>query len=175
MHNESYANALQTVFFLPRSGPTKHLVRSGSKLFDTLMVFLKVFFKKSWFFSRLQKSMKNYPVGKTLMFLLPSSLDCLCSKWTMSFVSPSMTCGVESKHINFLSKSSTLILDIVRLAPISDLPFLKQSKCMLTLLPLFTTNVVCFPSSLCTLEASFANNMDPDQTAIHSSKCLLTW
>ena len=32
--------------FGPRSGPTEHWARSGSKLFDTLMVFLKEFFEK---------------------------------------------------------------------------------------------------------------------------------
>ena len=38
----------------------------GSKLFDTLMVFLKEFFEKVDFekISRRQKSMKNYPGGK---------------------------------------------------------------------------------------------------------------
>ena len=32
--------------FVPRSGPTKSLAWSGSKLLETLIVFLKEFFKK---------------------------------------------------------------------------------------------------------------------------------
>ena len=32
--------------FRPRSGPTEHRPRSGSKPFDTLTVFLKIFLKK---------------------------------------------------------------------------------------------------------------------------------
>ena len=35
--------------FEPRSGPTKCRARSGSKLFDTLIVFLKEFFEKNHF------------------------------------------------------------------------------------------------------------------------------
>ena len=33
--------------FAHRSGPTERRARSGSKLFDTLMIFLKSFFRKS--------------------------------------------------------------------------------------------------------------------------------
>ena len=52
--------------FRSRSGPTKHQAWSASKLFDTLMVFPKEFFKKVDFEkdSRRQKSVINYPVGK---------------------------------------------------------------------------------------------------------------
>ena len=32
--------------FGSKSGPTKHLALSGSKLFDSLIVFLNIFFKK---------------------------------------------------------------------------------------------------------------------------------
>ena len=42
---------------------------SGSELFDTLMVFLKEFLERSWFWkkiSRWQKSLKNYPGCKEL-------------------------------------------------------------------------------------------------------------
>ena len=44
--------------------------RSGSKLFDTQMVFLKEFFENVDFkkISRRRK-MENYPVGKELIFL----------------------------------------------------------------------------------------------------------
>ena len=54
--------------FGPRSGPKKCRAWSGSKLFDTLKVFQKEFFKKFTFrkTSRWQKSMRNYPVGKEL-------------------------------------------------------------------------------------------------------------
>ena len=49
----------------PRSGVIKRQAWSGSKLFDTLIVFLKEFFEKVDFEkkSRQQKSMQNYPVG----------------------------------------------------------------------------------------------------------------
>ena len=54
--------------FGPRSGPTKCRAWSGSKLFDTLTVYLKEFFEKVDFenFSRRQKSIQYYPVGKEL-------------------------------------------------------------------------------------------------------------
>ena len=56
--------------FGPRSDPTFCRVWSGFKLFDTLMVFLKEFFKKVDFEKNQQtiiyKSMKNYRVGKEL-------------------------------------------------------------------------------------------------------------
>ena len=54
-----------------RTGPTKCRACSRSKLFDTLMVFLKEFFKKIDFeikFSRRKKSMQNYPVNYILKF-----------------------------------------------------------------------------------------------------------
>ena len=38
--------------FEPRSGPTKCRAWSGTKLFDTLMVFLKEYFWKSWFWKK---------------------------------------------------------------------------------------------------------------------------
>ena len=48
------------------------LIRSGSKLFDTLMVFLKEFFEKVDFENNQQKtkSMEDYPVGKRVNQLL---------------------------------------------------------------------------------------------------------
>ena len=55
--------------FGPRSGLTKCRAWSRSKLFDTLIVFLKEFFEKVNFekpISRRQKSMKNYPVCKKI-------------------------------------------------------------------------------------------------------------
>ena len=56
--------------FGPRSGPTKCRAWSVSKLFDTLMVFLKeFFFEKSWY--RWQKSMQIIPVGKELNTYIP--------------------------------------------------------------------------------------------------------
>ena len=50
--------------FGPRSGPTKCQVRSGSKQFDSLMVFLKEFFQKIDFEKNQQttKSIQNYLV-----------------------------------------------------------------------------------------------------------------
>ena len=55
--------------FVPRTGPTKCWALSGSKLFDTLIVFLKEFFgklilKKS---RRLRKVCKNYPACRVKM------------------------------------------------------------------------------------------------------------
>ena len=52
--------------FGSRSGPTKSRAWSGSKLFDTLMVFLKDFSKKlkKKKIHRWQKSMENYPTCK---------------------------------------------------------------------------------------------------------------
>ena len=47
--------------FEPRSGPTKGQVTSGSKLFDTLMIFLKVFFEKVDF-EKNQQTTKNISV-----------------------------------------------------------------------------------------------------------------
>ena len=54
--------------FGPRSGAT---FLSGSKLFDTLMVFPKDFFKKLILkkITRRQKLMQNYQVGKKLSSL----------------------------------------------------------------------------------------------------------
>ena len=49
--------------FEPRSGLTKFWARSGSKLFDTVMVFLIFFFKKD---QQMTKHMKNYPACKEL-------------------------------------------------------------------------------------------------------------
>ena len=58
--------------FGPRSGPTKCRALSGSKLFDTLMVFLKEFFKKVDFekYQQTKKKMKNFPGDKELNFTL---------------------------------------------------------------------------------------------------------
>ena len=53
--------------FGPRSSPTKHRVWSGSKLFDTLMVFLKEFFKKVNFEKNKQTTKKH--VGKEWSYL----------------------------------------------------------------------------------------------------------
>ena len=55
----------------PRSGPTKRQAWSGSKLFDTLMVFLKDLFEKVNFQNNPQmtKSMQNYPACKELYVL----------------------------------------------------------------------------------------------------------
>ena len=55
--------------FGPRSGPTKCRARSGSKLFDTLMVLLKVFFEKVLFekISRRQKIMKKLQACQVLI------------------------------------------------------------------------------------------------------------
>ena len=52
--------------FGPRSSPTKCRAWSGSKLIDTLMVFLKEFFENVDFekYRQTTKSMKNYPLGK---------------------------------------------------------------------------------------------------------------
>ena len=52
--------------FVPRSGPTERRTRPGSKLFDTLKVFLKVIFenidlKRK---SANDKRLQFYPVGK---------------------------------------------------------------------------------------------------------------
>ena len=54
--------------FEPKSGPTKCRAWSRSKLFYTLKVFFKEFFKKVDFEKKQQmtKSMKNYPRGKEL-------------------------------------------------------------------------------------------------------------
>ena len=54
----------------PRSGLTHRQARSGSKLFDILMVFLKEFFQKVNFEKQAaddRKSIKNYPVCNELM------------------------------------------------------------------------------------------------------------
>ena len=58
--------------FAPRSGPTNHQARSGSKLFDTLMVFLKEFSEKVKFEKNLQttKSMQHYPAGNEFNHML---------------------------------------------------------------------------------------------------------
>ena len=51
--------------FGPRSGQTKRQASSGSKLFDTLMVFLEDCFEKLIKkIHRQQKSMQNYPACK---------------------------------------------------------------------------------------------------------------
>ena len=55
--------------FGPSSGPTKCRVCSGSKQFDTLIIFLKEFFKNIDFEKNQQttKKMQNFPIGKVLM------------------------------------------------------------------------------------------------------------
>ena len=45
--------------FRTRSGPTKRQAQSGSKLFDTLMVFLKEFFEKVDFEKKQQTTKKK--------------------------------------------------------------------------------------------------------------------
>ena len=57
--------------FEPRSGLTKLGPWSGSKLFDTLTVFLKEFFEeKKRFWKKAAEG--NYPVGKELNFISSS-------------------------------------------------------------------------------------------------------
>ena len=51
--------------FGPRSGPTICRAWTESKLFNTLIVLLKVYFEK---ISRRQKNMKNFPGGKEVRF-----------------------------------------------------------------------------------------------------------
>ena len=53
--------------FGPKSGPTKHQAWSGSKLFDTLMVFLKEFFEKVDFEknSADDKKHEKFPRGQS--------------------------------------------------------------------------------------------------------------
>ena len=64
--------------FGSRSGQTKCRALSGSKMFDTLMVYLKEFFEKVDLekISKQQKSMQNYPVGKELKFSILSVPVC---------------------------------------------------------------------------------------------------
>ena len=67
--------------FGPRSHPTKCRAWSGSKLFDTLTVFLneffeKVDFKKKLADNKLKKACKNYPVCKELKWKCSESLPC---------------------------------------------------------------------------------------------------
>ena len=73
--NHSFTLCLQVLsadnlcrLFGPRSGPTKCRAKSGSKLFDTLSVFLKEFFEKVDFEKNwpTTKSMQNSPEGKEL-------------------------------------------------------------------------------------------------------------
>ena len=56
--------------FGARSGPTKCPAWSGSKLFDTLLLFLKEFFENIDFEKKIsaddQNSSRNYAVGKEL-------------------------------------------------------------------------------------------------------------
>ena len=63
----SSADNLSTQFG-PRSVLTEHQAGSGSNLFDTLEVFLKLFFEKAYFEKSQQtaKNMKNYAVCKYL-------------------------------------------------------------------------------------------------------------
>ena len=62
--------------FGPRPGQIKHLARSGSKLFDTLIVFLKEFFEKVDFEKNHQaKKAGKFPQGaKSSWFLKFTSL-----------------------------------------------------------------------------------------------------
>ena len=56
---------------IPRSGPTKGRSRSGSRPFDTLIVFLKDFLKTLILKKKSaddNKSMKNYPTCKEIFF-----------------------------------------------------------------------------------------------------------
>ena len=52
--------------FGPRSDPTKCRVGSGSKLFDTLVVFPGSFFFEKVDFEEKISRAQNYPVGKEL-------------------------------------------------------------------------------------------------------------
>ena len=60
--------------FGPRSGSTKCLALSGSKLFDTLVVFLKEFFKKVDFEKYQQTTTKDekFPTGQIVKFQIES-------------------------------------------------------------------------------------------------------
>ena len=67
--------------FGPRSGPTKHRAWSESKLFDTLVVFLKVFFEKVDF-EKDQQTTKTCKISQlakssffTVIFLKQSSTE----------------------------------------------------------------------------------------------------
>ena len=67
---DNFANSLEPD--QAQQNPTKCCAWSGSKLFDTLIAFLKEFFKNVYFekISRQQqkkKNMQNYPVGKKLI------------------------------------------------------------------------------------------------------------
>ena len=49
----------------PRSGPKKCRVWSGSKLFDILMVFMKEFFRKTWFWKKSADNKNSWTRGPT--------------------------------------------------------------------------------------------------------------
>ena len=64
----NFANSLDPDQDRPRTGPTESRSWSGSKLFDTLIVFLKEFFEKDHFEKKSadDKSLKNYPACNEL-------------------------------------------------------------------------------------------------------------
>ena len=86
--------------FGPRAGLTQCQTWSGSKLFDTLMVFLKIFFEKIDFFkkiSRRQKSMKYYPVGKESKIWL--RIGCILGKGMKYYINSKSPFGCDVSHL----------------------------------------------------------------------------
>ena len=62
--------------FVPRSGPTERRAWSGSKLFDTLMLFLKEFFEKVIFEKNLQTTINSQHAKR---FILLYNFKWICS------------------------------------------------------------------------------------------------
>ena len=72
--------------FGPRSGPTKCQALSGSKLFDTLMVFLKEFFKKVDFEKKSADNKKKHEnLPRRQRVKTKASKLRLCSYVTLAF------------------------------------------------------------------------------------------
>ena len=87
------------------SGPTKCQAWSGSKLFDTLMIFLKELFEKVDFEKNRQttkKIMKKYPACQELIFVFQNistyigRLFCWCNRTEWPRVSGGRTIQVSS-------------------------------------------------------------------------------
>ena len=100
--------------FGPRSGTvtTKCWAWSGSKLFDTLMVFLKVIFRKSWFLkkiSRRQKSLKNFQGGqeldgvKTSQWISLGAIICWHSIFFFKKKIKCLVCSYNQEHFRSLA------------------------------------------------------------------------
>ena len=129
----------------PRSGPTICLAWSGSKLFDTLMVFQKVFLKKSYF-EKVQQTTKKH--SKT------------CVKWPHSKrpkigLQEQLSLNAGQKYCRMLQMEHSAILStfiklpfVVKILLYANLPSRQWVKAIKTNLSQYLLSLWVFPRSI---------------------------